>query len=105
MACPWMSRPHTVPGRSRTSVRRASDHFEARMSVSVETRQNFVPSTPKLLFQANYGKEHRNDVNYDVSPDGRRFLMTRPVEGQTGGFELNVVLNWYKELKQRFPVK
>src|SRR5262245_6909860 len=35
------------------------------MSVAVETRQNFITSTPKLLFQGNYGKEHRNDVNYD----------------------------------------
>ena len=37
--------------------------------------------------------------NYDVSPDGQRFLMiTRESKPQ-----INVVLNWFEELKRRVP--
>ena len=44
-------------------------------------------------------------ANYDVSPDGQRFLMLRPSE-QTGAAptQINVVLNWFEELKRRVPV-
>ena len=37
---------------------------------------------------------------FDVSPDGKRFLMVRPVAG-LGETELVVVQNWFEELKQR----
>jgi len=37
--------------------------------------------------------------NYDVSPDGQRFLMiTKESKPQ-----INVVLNWFEELKRRAP--
>ena len=34
-------------------------------------------------------------ANYDVSPDGQRFVM---VKDETGSGRLNVVLNWAEEL-------
>ena len=68
------------------------------IAVAVETRPTFTPSSPKLLFQGNYGYDHRGDVNYDISPDGRRFLMTRPVQSPV---ELNVVLDWFTEIERR----
>ena len=41
---------------------------------------------------------------YDVSPDGQRFLMLKAVESQTSApTQINVVLNWFEELKQRVP--
>jgi hypothetical protein len=45
--------------------------------------------------------------NYDVSPDGRRFLMLGgqglpPVEEVT---ELQIVLNWFEELKRLVPTQ
>jgi hypothetical protein len=40
-------------------------------------------------------------ANYDVSPDGQRFLM---VQGSDANLtQLNVVLNWFEELKRRVP--
>ena len=36
--------------------------------------------------------------NYDVSPDGRRFVMIKPGESCAS---VNVVLNWFAKLKQR----
>ncbi len=37
---------------------------------------------------------------YDISPDGQRFLMIKAVEGVA---QLNVVLNWFEELKRLVP--
>jgi hypothetical protein len=42
-------------------------------------------------------------VNYDVFPDGESFLM---IKGTTEPpREINVVLNWFEELKQLAPKK
>ena len=43
-----------------------------------------------------------NTVNYAVTPDGQRFLMIKESEEQTAT-QINVVLNWFEELKQRVP--
>jgi len=43
-------------------------------------------------------------ANYDVSPDGQRFLMVKPTTAQEAApTQINVVLNWFEELKQRVP--
>jgi len=43
--------------------------------------------------------------DYDISLDGKQLLMIfpakQPVEQR---FQINIVLNWLKELKQRVPV-
>ena len=39
-------------------------------------------------------------TNYDVSRDGQRFLMIRN-ERTAAPTQLNVVLNWFEELKRR----
>jgi hypothetical protein len=39
-----------------------------------------------------------------VSPDGQRFLMLKPGEQeQAAPTQINVVLNWFEELKQKVP--
>ena len=40
--------------------------------------------------------------NYDVSPDGERFVM---VKDESNASRLNVVLNWFDELRTRVPTK
>jgi hypothetical protein len=50
------------------------------------------------------GLEREDTDNYDVSPDGQRFLMLKPSEqAQAAPTQINVVLNWFEELKQRVP--
>ena len=44
--------------------------------------------------------------NFDITPDGKRFLMVIPAEQTQSGARLptgqiHVVLNWFEELKQR----
>lgn len=73
----------------------------ALLAVSVETRGSFRAGTPKLLFDGPYQADSTGHASYDVSPDGRRFLMIRNEEG--GLTELRVVLNFAEELKKRVP--
>ncbi len=40
---------------------------------------------------------------YDVTPDGQRFLMVQVTESEQAATQINVVLNWFEELKQRVP--
>jgi hypothetical protein len=46
---------------------------------------------------------------WDISPDGKRFLMMKEPESTVpaggGPRRINMVLNWFQELKQRVPVK
>jgi serine/threonine-protein kinase len=74
------------------------------MAVEVDTKSGFSPGTPRMLFEGAYLPTPFVIPNYDVSPDGQRFLMLKPVETQTSApTQINVVLNWFEELKRRVP--
>jgi hypothetical protein len=74
------------------------------LAVSVGTESCFTPGTPQTLFEGPYLPTGFSYANYDVSPDGQRFLMLEPVESQTGGAtQINLVLNWVEELKRLVP--
>ena len=77
------------------------------MVVPVETAPNFIAGEPTLLFERPYYL-FASRRTYDVSPDGRRFLMVkegavRP-DADVQGPRINVVLNWSEELKARVPL-
>ena len=85
------------------------------MAVSVKTEQAFNPETPQPLFRGDYASVDVGILNmevspWDISPDGKRFLMMKDVTAtgatSTAGIprRLNIVLNWFEELKQRVPV-
>ena len=69
----------------------------AVMAVAVERGDSFRAGAPKLLFDGPYLNDLTGHASYDVSPDGRRFLMIRNQEG--GLAELRVVVNFPEELK------
>jgi len=54
---------------------------------------------PRLLFEGNY--LNIDGVEYDVSSDGQRFLLLKPIEETSSRTQLNVVTNWFEELKRR----
>jgi hypothetical protein len=59
---------------------------------------------PRVLFEGQYVPSPASLPNYDVTPDGQRFLMLKPVEqAQAASTQINVVLNWFEELKQKVP--
>ncbi len=77
-------------------------------SVDVTTEPVFEVSAPELLFD---GPDYRQFLdwvrNWDIHPDGSRFIMVAPEGGEAGvaGFglpaEVYLVVNWFEELKQR----
>jgi eukaryotic-like serine/threonine-protein kinase len=72
------------------------------MAVDVTTEGTFSAGKPKVLFEAPYVLTPRSFPDYDVTPDGQRFLMLKPSE-QAPPTQINVVLNWFEELKQKVP--
>jgi Tol biopolymer transport system component len=73
------------------------------MSVAVETSPKLSLGAPRVLFDLRYAFGSGLTVpNYDVSPDGQRFVM---VKEESSSGRLNVVLNWTEELRARVPVK
>jgi Tol biopolymer transport system component len=74
------------------------------MAVDITTQPGFAAGKPKVLFTGQYLPTPGTLPNYDVSPDGQRFLMIKPGEQAQGGpTQINVVLNWFEELKQKVP--
>ena len=71
------------------------------MGVSVQTESSFTAERPRLVFEGSYIPSQFDWAsNYDISPDGKQFLMIKQAEVQT---QINVVLNWFEELKRLVP--
>jgi eukaryotic-like serine/threonine-protein kinase len=74
------------------------------MAVDIATQPGFTVGRPRMLFEGQYQPAPGSFPNYDVAPDGQRFLMLKPVEqAQAAPTQINVVLNWFEELKQKVP--
>jgi dipeptidyl aminopeptidase/acylaminoacyl peptidase len=73
------------------------------MAVDVTTDRNFSVGKPKMLFEGSYAPTPRSFQDYDVSPDGQRFLMLKAGPQAQTPDQINVVLNWFEELKQKVP--
>ena len=74
------------------------------MLAAVETRPVFTAAKPRLLFEAHYETGFSPfEPDYDVSPDGQRFLMVKASEQESAPTQLNVVLNWSDELRRLAP--
>jgi Tol biopolymer transport system component len=73
------------------------------MAASVQTSPTFSAALPRVLFEGRYALASGGFYsNYDVSKDGREFLMLEPEEAMANT-QINVVLNWFEELKRRVP--
>jgi eukaryotic-like serine/threonine-protein kinase len=72
------------------------------MVVDVETKPTFRPSRPRTLFEGRHYGMNPYGYSYDVAPDGR-FLMIRPDPAESGPAHVNVILNWFEEVKRRVP--
>jgi serine/threonine-protein kinase len=81
--------------------------LDSAMAVSVETGPTLSFGTPKTLFRLAYFLSELGGALWDISPDGKRFLMMKEAGSGAGGGprKINIVLNWFEELKQRVPVK
>jgi len=74
------------------------------MAVDIATQSGFSAGSPHALFEGPYLLSRSPIAGYDVSADGQRFLMLKPVEQPSQSTtQINVVLNWFEELKQKVP--
>ena len=72
------------------------------MAVAVDTEPTFRPGRPSLLFEGEYALHPPGFTNHDISPDGRQFLMIKD-DRVSEQAQINVVLNWFEELKRLVP--
>ncbi len=76
------------------------------MAVSLRTEPTFEAERPAVLFEGSYSYG-RNGLTpqYDVSPDGQRFVMVKAASdaGERPLTQINVVLNWFEKLKRLVP--
>ena len=102
------TRPRWSPRGDELFYRRLGDG--AMMSVPTDIAAELAPGTSELLFAGNYfvGQQSGGTINYDVDPDGERFLMIKPdpVAGPSnvGLSPIVVVENWFEELRRLVPV-
>ena len=73
----------------------------AMFAVDVITEPTWNASPPRTLFERRYRNADPTFIysEYDVHPDGQRFLMVT----DTTPDEIRIVENWFEELKARVP--
>jgi serine/threonine protein kinase/Tol biopolymer transport system component len=77
------------------------------MAVAVNTEHSFSFEKPKALFQDHYLSLASFPNSWDISLDGKRFLMIKGAGSNAsdsgGPRRINIVLNWIEELKRLVP--
>ena len=79
------------------------------MAASISLSPELRASAPRLLWEGNYsdgvgsscGMPGVSSSNYDITPDGQRFLMVRDEDLSVVGTRVVVILNWAEELRAR----
>jgi hypothetical protein len=83
------------------------------IAVAIETAPTLRPGESEELFSGPYvlpiikGGEISSNP-WDIHPDNQRFLMIKEAGAAASGAaiprKINIILNWFEELKQRVPV-
>ena len=77
------------------------------MIVTIQTDPIFKAGSAKVWFEEPYfvGTAGYLGRTYDISPDGRRFLVIKESDEASAPMSMTVVLNWFEELKARVPTE
>jgi len=70
------------------------------MAVGIDMGPPLTARRPRILFEGRY-ERHRLSPNYDVARDGRFLMIKTPRE--LAPRQVNIVLNWFEELKRLVP--
>ena len=74
--------------------------FQTRTALMSVRFINGEPSAPVRLFSTGWSEEYRRE--FDVSPDGRRFLFLEPAASRD---EVVLVQNWFRSLDTKVPAR
>ena len=81
----------------------AGEDGRTMMVVPIESLSPFRAGAPKRLFRLGVGSAATRDrvrnTDYDVDPDGQKFLISIPV-GQAASSQMTIVLNWPATLRR-----
>jgi len=76
------------------------------MAVSPQTDPTFKPGKPREIFDVSQMFFPNAPLNnYDITPDGKRFMMVRNAGFSGNATSFNVVLNWIEELKRDIAIR
>ncbi len=76
------------------------------MAVNVTTEPSLttlIAGAPRVLFQGRFARSLTAISSFDIAPDGQRFLMVPDTQSEQSATQINVVLNWFEELKRLVP--
>jgi len=71
------------------------------MAVDISTQPTLTAGTPRILFEGNYVSSPTGNTSYSISEDGQRFLRVQAIQSEPPATQINIVLNWLQELKQK----
>jgi hypothetical protein len=75
------------------------------MVVDIKTQPSFTAAKPRLLFQGDYEGALASRPNFDISADGRRFLMLQAAARREAQAEIKIVANWFEQVRSRARAK
>jgi serine/threonine protein kinase/Tol biopolymer transport system component len=68
-------------------------------AVDVRTSPAFGVGTPRVLFADTFTPSPNGSTGYSVSKDGKRFLFAQPVQPDPPITHIQMVVNWFTELR------
>jgi serine/threonine-protein kinase len=71
-------------------------------AVAIEVEPSFSVGEPNDLF-TEFSARNMIVRNYDFDSVNRRFIMVKPLQEESTPTQINVVLNWFEELKRLVP--
>ena len=71
------------------------------VAVTLRTEPEFAIVSRATLFSTEGYIRNNAHTNYDIDLDGQKFLMIQAEGDEADRSRINVVLNWFEELKQR----
>jgi serine/threonine-protein kinase len=97
----------TDGGKEPVWARKAGQLFyrqgDAMMVVDITTTPDVKVGVPRRIFERPFNRSTAFWPNYDVTPDGQRFLMVKDSALDMPPTRINVVFNWVEELKGLVP--
>jgi hypothetical protein len=78
--------------------------YVAEAPTGARQRDSWLPRDPPSNVARPVRFHCNDDIGSHVYSDGQRFLMLKSVDqGQAALTQINVVLNWFEELRQKVP--
>ena len=74
------------------------------MAVDVRTQPSFSAGRPRPLFTGPFSRGP-DSIDYDISPDGESFVMVNAGAEDRPATHVNVIFNWFEELKRLVPTQ